>query len=171
MLLTGARDGQAGSCPLGSLVGQLAKSAPEARTHIATGLDQWVATISDGLRRPHADGNLSSDIDPDDLATTFLAALGGLLLLAQALTRSRPYETAVNTLLALTIGSKSNVDQASPINRRVFKALRAATGHQDAPAARPRSTCSEAGTAGFPLKSTAFRNRLGPWPIRAEAAI
>ena len=113
MVITGARDGQAGGCPLGSLVGQLAESDPEARAHIATGFDQWAATISDGLRSLHADGKLPSDIDPDDLATTFLAALEGGLLLAQAERSSRPYETAVNTLLALTIGTRASVGRAS----------------------------------------------------------
>jgi len=104
MLISGADEGQAGGCPLGSLVGQLAESDPDARAHIATGFDQWAATISDGLRSLHADGKLPSGIDPDDLATTFLAALEGGLLLAQAERSSRPYETAVSTLLALTIG-------------------------------------------------------------------
>ncbi|MCU1479429.1 MAG: transcriptional regulator, TetR family [Subtercola sp.] len=105
MLIAGASDGLIGGCPLGSLVGQLAESDPEARTHIATGFDQWAATISHGFRSLHADGKLQSDIDPDDLATTFLAVLEGGLLLSQAERSSRPYETAVNTLLALTIGS------------------------------------------------------------------
>jgi AcrR family transcriptional regulator len=113
MVITGARQDQAkGGCPLGSLVGQLAESDPEARAHIAKGFDQWAATISEGLRSLHADGKLPSGIDPDDLATTFLAALEGGLLLAQAERNPRPYETAVNTLLALTIGSKASVDRA-----------------------------------------------------------
>ncbi|WP_285114343.1 TetR/AcrR family transcriptional regulator [Leifsonia sp. fls2-241-R2A-40a] len=105
MVITGVSQDQGkGGCPLGSLVGQLAESDPEARARIATGFDQWAATISEGLRSLHADGELPSGIDPDDLATTFLAALEGGLLLAQAERNPRPYETAVNTLLALTIG-------------------------------------------------------------------
>jgi hypothetical protein len=52
----------------------------------------------------HADGKLPSDIDPGDLATTLLATLQGGLLLAQVQRSTRPFETAVNTLLALTIG-------------------------------------------------------------------
>jgi len=105
MVITGVSQDQGkGGCPLGSLVGQLAESDPEARARIATGFDQWAATISEGLRSLHADGKLPSGIDPDDLATTFLAALEGGLLLAQAERNPRPYVTAVNTLLALTIG-------------------------------------------------------------------
>ncbi|WP_442788333.1 hypothetical protein [Amycolatopsis sp. NBC_01286] len=46
---------------------------------------------------------MQSDIDPDDLAITLLATLEGGLLLAQVLGNSRPFETAIDTLLALAI--------------------------------------------------------------------
>jgi TetR/AcrR family transcriptional regulator, transcriptional repressor for nem operon len=105
MVITAAKRTKAkGGCQLGSLVSQLAECDPEARTLIAAGFDQWAAAIGDGLRSLHADGKLRSDIDPDDLATTLLAALEGGLLLGQVLRSSRPIETAVNTLLALAIG-------------------------------------------------------------------
>ena len=105
MVISAAKRTKAkGGCQLGSLVGQLAESDPEARALIAAGFDQWAAAIGDGLRSLHADGNLASDIDPDDLATTLLATLQGGLLLAQVQQSPRPFETAVNTLLALTIG-------------------------------------------------------------------
>ncbi|MGO9874199.1 MAG: TetR/AcrR family transcriptional regulator [Acidimicrobiia bacterium] len=94
-----------GGCQLGSLVGQLAESDPEARALIAAGFDQWAAAIGDGLRSLQADGKLASDIDPDNLATTLLATLQGGLLLAQVNRSSRPFETAVNTLLGLAIGT------------------------------------------------------------------
>jgi TetR/AcrR family transcriptional regulator, transcriptional repressor for nem operon len=42
-----------GGCALGSLVGQLAESDPEARALIAAGFDQWAAAIGDGLRSLH----------------------------------------------------------------------------------------------------------------------
>ena len=105
MVITAAKRTKAkGGCQLGSLVGQLAESDPEARALIAAGFDQWAAAIGDGLRSLHADGKLPSGIDPDDLATTLLATLQGGLLLAQVLRDTRPFETAVDTLLALTIG-------------------------------------------------------------------
>jgi len=59
--------------------------------------------IAEGLRSLHADGELQSDIDPGDLAITLLATLEGGLLLAQVLGSSRPFETAIDTLLALAI--------------------------------------------------------------------
>ena len=105
MVITAAKRTKAkGGCQLGSLVGQLAESDPEARALIAAGFDQWAAAIGDGLRSLHADGKLPPDIDPDDLATTLLATLEGGILLAQVHRSSDPIETAVNTLLALIIG-------------------------------------------------------------------
>ena len=102
MVVAQARDTQArGGCPLGSLGGQLAESDPEARALIAAGFEQWSTAIGDGLRTLHADERLPSDIDPDDLAVTLLATLQGGLLLAQMQRSARPFETAVDTLLAL----------------------------------------------------------------------
>ena len=104
MVMTAAKRTKAkGGCALGSLVGQLAESDPEARALIAAGFDQWAGAIADGLRSLHADGKLPSGIDPDDLATTLLATLEGGLLLAQVQRSSRPFETAVDTLLSLAI--------------------------------------------------------------------
>ncbi len=105
MVITAAKRTKAkGGCQLGSLVGQLAESDPEARALIAAGFDQWAAAIADGLRSLQADGKLASGIDPDDLATTLLATLQGGLVLAQVHRSPRPFETAVDTVLALAIG-------------------------------------------------------------------
>src|SRR4051794_12865668 len=105
MVITAARRTQArGGCQLGSLGGQLAESDPEARAHIAAGFERWAAAISEGLRPLRTEGKLAIDIDPDDLATTLLATLEGGLLLAQVQRDIRPFETAVNTLLALALG-------------------------------------------------------------------
>ena len=94
---TGAR----GGCPLGSLGGQIAETDPQARTLVAAGFGRWSAAISEGLRALHAAGQISADINPDDLAVTLLAALQGGLLLAQVQRDTRPLETAFDTLLAL----------------------------------------------------------------------
>jgi TetR/AcrR family transcriptional regulator, transcriptional repressor for nem operon len=90
-----------GGCPLGSLAGQLAENDACARALIAAGFGQWLAAISDGLRRLRAAGHLADGIDPDDLAVTLLAVLQGGLLLAQLQRDVRPLETAVDTLLGL----------------------------------------------------------------------
>ncbi|HEV3312930.1 MAG TPA: TetR/AcrR family transcriptional regulator [Chloroflexota bacterium] len=104
MVITAAKRTKAiGGCPLGSLGGQLAESDPEARALIAAAFDRWAAVIGEALRSLDADGQLPSDIDPDDLATTLLATIQGGLLLAQVQRSTRPFETAVNTVLALAI--------------------------------------------------------------------
>jgi TetR/AcrR family transcriptional repressor of nem operon len=87
----GRTDGQ-GGCPLGSLGGQLAEADPAARTRVAAGFARW----SD------ASGQLPRGTNPEDLAVTFLAALQGGLLLAQIHRDTRPLETTLDTLLALT---------------------------------------------------------------------
>jgi AcrR family transcriptional regulator len=91
-----------GGCPLGSLAGQLAETDSRARALIAAGFEDWSAAISDGLRRLQAAGRLSAGIDANDLAMTLLATLQGGLLLAQVQRDTRPLQTAVDTLLALT---------------------------------------------------------------------
>src|ERR1700747_2791715 len=100
MVITAARRTKAkGGCQLGSLVGQLAESDPEARALIAAGVDEWGAAIGDGGRSLHAAGKRPAGIAPDALAVTLLATLEGGLLLGQVLRSSRPIETAVDTLL------------------------------------------------------------------------
>jgi TetR/AcrR family transcriptional regulator, transcriptional repressor for nem operon len=94
--------GGMGGCPLGSLGGQLAESDPQARALVAAGFERWSAAISDGLRSLHDAGHLATEISPDDIAVTLLAALQGGLLLAQVQRDARPLETAVDTLLTLT---------------------------------------------------------------------
>ncbi len=104
MVVTGVRAKQArGGCELGSLGGQLAESDPDARALIAAGFDRWVAVIGDALRALDDDGRLASGTDPDDLATTLLATLQGGLLLAQVHRSTRPFETALDTVLALAV--------------------------------------------------------------------
>jgi TetR/AcrR family transcriptional repressor of nem operon len=71
---------------------------------MAAGFERWTAENSEGLRSLQAAGQLPPGLDPDDLATTLLATLQGGLLLAQVQRSARPFETAVDTLLALTVG-------------------------------------------------------------------
>ena len=102
LVIAQAQDTDAkGGCPLGSLGGQLGESDPTARILVSAGFDQWSAAISEGLRRLHAAGQLSTDVDPDDLAVTLLAVLQGGLLLAQVERDARPLEIAVDTVLAM----------------------------------------------------------------------
>ncbi len=115
MVITAARRAEAkGGCPLGSLGGQLAECDPEARALIATGLDQWAAAISDGVRSLHADGEAPSGIDPDDLAT-----LQGGLLLAQV--QRVPVRSKLRSIPSLPLPSADEPKPDSftaPVRRR-----------------------------------------------------
>jgi TetR/AcrR family transcriptional regulator, transcriptional repressor for nem operon len=105
MLIKNVRPTEArGGCPLGSLVGQLAESDPEARALIAAGFEEWSSAISDGLRALSAAGQLRSDIDPDDLALTLLATLHGGLLLSQIQRSTRPWNALSTLSSALPLG-------------------------------------------------------------------
>src|SRR6478609_2237883 len=68
MVISAAKRTKAkGGCALGSLVGQLAESDPEARALIAAGFEQWADVIGDGLRSLRDEGKFPADVDPDDL--------------------------------------------------------------------------------------------------------
>ncbi|MFJ2632414.1 TetR family transcriptional regulator [Streptomyces sp. NPDC087422] len=98
----GRLDGR-GGCPLGSLGGQLAESDARARARVSVGFGRWSTVIGQGLAALHAAGRLRPGIDPDDLAVTLLCALQGALLLAQIQRDSLPLETALDTVLALSL--------------------------------------------------------------------
>lgn len=106
MIIAQASSDAKGGCPLGSLGGQVAESDPQARARVAAGFERWSTVIGDGLRGLRASGHLSTDIDPDDLALTVLAALQGGLLLAQVQRDARPLETVLDTVLALAAVDK-----------------------------------------------------------------
>src|SRR5690349_13905639 len=70
-----------GGCPIGSLVGQLAESDPEARAALAAGFDRGEAHVRHGLTRRKANGKLRKGPDPAALATATMASIqGGLFL-------------------------------------------------------------------------------------------
>lgn len=94
-----------GGCPIGSLSGQLCESDPPARERLAAGFAQWQQMLTENLQRMQTEGSLPLAIAPADLAVTLLAALQGGLLLAQVERDIAPLETALNTVLALTMPS------------------------------------------------------------------
>jgi TetR/AcrR family transcriptional repressor of nem operon len=93
------RRGTEGGCVLGSLVGQLAERDDLARAGIAAGFDAWTEDLATALRRIQAAGELSSQADPDELATSLMAALQGGYTLAQATREIAPMETSVLAML------------------------------------------------------------------------
>ena len=116
LLVSGVGHAPESGCPLGALGGQLAETDPEARALIAAAFEQWSTALGEVLRLLNAEGKLPASIDPADLATTLLATVQGGLLLAQVQRSSRPFETAVDTLLALAgVARPAHKEKSVPV--------------------------------------------------------
>jgi TetR/AcrR family transcriptional repressor of nem operon len=89
-----------GGCSFGSLAGQLAESDPETRRDLADGFQRWLTALRSGLQAMKANGDLTSDADPETLAYSLLTSMQGGMLLTQTLRRTQPLEAAFDTALA-----------------------------------------------------------------------
>ena len=83
----------------GSLVGELAEVSPEFRDDLAEGFGKWKGSIREGLRVMQSSGELRRNVDLDRLATAFLAAVEGGILLSQLQRDTLPLETALDDVL------------------------------------------------------------------------
>src|SRR4029077_7144719 len=90
-----------GGCPIGSLGSGLAETDNQARAKVAARLARWEQGIRSGLRAMHARGQLGT-VDPDELALATLAALQGGLLLTQIQRSTKPLQSALDAMLALS---------------------------------------------------------------------
>ena len=91
--------GTEGGCVLGSLVAQVSERDEVARQGIAEGFDAWTEGLAAGLRRIQEAGELGPDADPDELATSLMAALQGGYMLAQVTRDIGPMRTAVDSMI------------------------------------------------------------------------
>jgi AcrR family transcriptional regulator len=73
-----------GGCEFGTLVSELADSAPVYRSDAIDGYARLEAPIRDGLRTMKARGELPAEVDTDTLALALLTALQGGLLMNKA---------------------------------------------------------------------------------------
>ena len=94
------RQGGAGGCPLGSLVGELADVDDGARRELDDGFRRWSDAIATGLGAMRDRGVLRLEADPARLALAALAALQGGLVLTQARRSPEPLEVALDGALA-----------------------------------------------------------------------
>ena len=85
-----------GGCPLGSLASELADRSESAREMLERGFALWESHLVRGLQAMRDRGALKPEAEPEDLATTMIAALQGGLLLAQTARSSRPLELALD---------------------------------------------------------------------------
>ncbi|HEY7632611.1 MAG TPA: TetR/AcrR family transcriptional regulator [Thermoleophilaceae bacterium] len=89
-----------GGCPIGSLVGQIAETDPQARRALAASFESWQQHLRDGLSAMKAGGKLDRKTDPDALATATLASIQGGLLLTQTARDPGQLATALDAAYA-----------------------------------------------------------------------
>ena len=94
-----ARQGCRGSCPIGSLVTQLAEVDPVARAALAASFERWERYLLIGLAAMQDRGELVPEAKPSELAVATMASLQGGLLLAQASRSTRPLRVALDSAL------------------------------------------------------------------------
>jgi AcrR family transcriptional regulator len=90
----------AGGCSFGSLAAEVLKSDLDVKDAIAEGFARWRAQFREGLTAMRTRGQLRPDADPDQLATSLMAAFQGGLLLTQAERDVRPLREALDAALA-----------------------------------------------------------------------
>jgi TetR/AcrR family transcriptional repressor of nem operon len=86
-------------CALGSMASELADQDEQARASLAGLFKAWEELLAAGLRRMQANGTLSPDAYPDQLAVGLMAALQGGYLLASTAHDVRPMEIALDLAL------------------------------------------------------------------------
>jgi TetR/AcrR family transcriptional repressor of nem operon len=90
----------AGGCSFGSLAAEVLKSDLDVSDAIADGFARWRAQFRDGLIAMRNRGQLRPDANPDQLATSLMAAFQGGLLLTQAARDVQPLREALDAALA-----------------------------------------------------------------------
>jgi AcrR family transcriptional regulator len=100
MLAVLQRHDCAGGCPLGSLASDLSETDPVARAQLANSFAQWEGLLRTGLAAMRERGELREEADPDDLALAMLAAAQGGMLLSQVQRETKPFQAAVDTVIA-----------------------------------------------------------------------
>lgn len=88
-----------GSCPIGSLVTELAETDPIARAALAKAFDRWEGYLAAGLSTMKERGHLMPNADPTKLAVATMASVQGGLLLAQANRSTEPLRIALDAAI------------------------------------------------------------------------
>ncbi|HEV2634387.1 MAG TPA: TetR family transcriptional regulator C-terminal domain-containing protein [Actinocrinis sp.] len=89
-----------GGCPLGSMVGDLAETDPQARADLAASFAAWEAVIADGLRSLQSHGVLPEHCDVGKLSLALLSAVQGGLILSQLRRDTEPLRAALDNGIA-----------------------------------------------------------------------
>jgi TetR/AcrR family transcriptional repressor of nem operon len=79
-------------CPVNNLVTEMSGVDEGFRRRLAEILEEWKATIADGLRRGQASGLVRSDADPEAVATFYVASYQGACGFAKNAHDITPFE-------------------------------------------------------------------------------
>jgi AcrR family transcriptional regulator len=112
-----AEQGCRGSCPIGSLVTQIAETDPLARKALAASFERWEGFLVAGLTTMRDRGDLRTDANPRELAIATMANLQGGLLLAQAARSTEPLRVALDAALR----NLHSWEEQSPVKPAVAK--------------------------------------------------
>lgn len=85
-------------CPVNNLVTEMSGVDDGFRRRLAEILDEWKATIAEGLRRGQASGLVREDIDPEAVATFYVASYQGACGFAKNAHDITPFEACRNGL-------------------------------------------------------------------------
>jgi AcrR family transcriptional regulator len=88
-----------GSCPIGSLVTELAEVDPIARANLAASFERWEGFLASGLAKMKTRGELVPSADPQKLAVATIASFQGGVLLAQATRSTEPLRIALDAAI------------------------------------------------------------------------
>lgn len=103
-----------GGCPVGSLALDLAAQDERLRRKLAHGLSRWEASLSVGISRLAARGELRSDAPPERLAALLLASIQGAYVLSTARRDAEVMRTALREALALLRPDRAAPRTGSP---------------------------------------------------------
>jgi AcrR family transcriptional regulator len=90
---------QGDACPLSALTQQLVPGDSAIKPIIAELLGEWHALLAHGVQRAQAEGLVSSAVEPEQLASTILAAVQGGVVLMQATGSVAHLEQALDAAL------------------------------------------------------------------------
>lgn len=92
--------GCSGPCPVGTLVGEVARHDEPTRQVVGEAFERWHAALAEMVRRLQEEGEVGAQADPEAAAILILAALQGGLALSAAWNSTRPLRQALEAAIS-----------------------------------------------------------------------
>jgi len=85
-------------CPIGNLASEMSSHSEELRVNLQATFGYWESCLTHGLTQLKVNGSLRSDVIPAELATFWVAAIEGALLLAKTERSSGPLTSTIRQI-------------------------------------------------------------------------